>query len=214
MATANATILPNSTFTGGTARHIGQMYFEQAIISDVEATAPYNTNTQTLTTNLEDMLAPDQATAEYDPFLNYVMLGDKIEDGLLMWITIGVNTSADYSANVSPAAHYLEGGGVSSGSGGGGSQGGPDGFPGGQGGPPNGTVSPPPFGNGTGAGGPAGTGLIVEGTAAATDVTSTLAAGASTATAAGEAESASGSAVASVVTAGAARRAEVGWMRW
>ncbi|KAK0652630.1 Intradiol ring-cleavage dioxygenase, partial [Cercophora newfieldiana] len=129
MATADATVLPNKTFTGGTARHIGQMYFDDKLREDVEAVAPYSANAQAVTTNGEDMLAPDEATEEYDPFLKWVMLGDALEDGLLMWITIGIDEGADYSGNVAAAAHYYEGGGVAV------EGGGMGGGPGGAGGP-------------------------------------------------------------------------------
>ncbi|KAK1990369.1 aromatic compound dioxygenase [Colletotrichum falcatum] len=132
MSTDGAEVLPNGTFEGGTARNIGQLYFDEAIINEVEALAPYNTNTQAVTTNLEDGIAADQATAEYDPFLKYVRLGDDLGDGLLMWITIGINTTADYNDKVTPAAHYYEGGGVDQGNGGGGFPGGP---------PPNGSAT-------------------------------------------------------------------------
>ncbi|KAK2042843.1 aromatic compound dioxygenase [Colletotrichum somersetense] len=128
MSTDGAEILPNGTFQNGTARNIGQLFFDQSIISEVETLAPYNTNTQALTTNLQDGIAADEATAEYDPFLKYVRLGDDLSDGLLMWITIGINTTANYNDDVTPAAHYYEGGGVDQSNGGG--------FPGGPGGPP------------------------------------------------------------------------------
>ncbi|KAF6830103.1 hypothetical protein CPLU01_07518 [Colletotrichum plurivorum] len=131
MSTDGAEVLPNGTFEGGTARNIGQLFFDQSLISEVEALEPYTTNQQTLTTNLGDMIAAGEATAEYDPFLKYVRLGDDLADGLLMWITIGINTTANLNDNVSAAAHYYEGGGVDQ-SGGGGFPGGP----GGPGGPP------------------------------------------------------------------------------
>jgi len=118
LATAEATVLPNKTFTGGTARHIGQLYFDQDLIDEVEKLEPYVSNEQDLTTNSRDGIAPDQATEEYDPFLNYVLLGDKLEDGLLMWITIGLDLEADYSGEVRPAAHF-EGDGVTQTAGGG-----------------------------------------------------------------------------------------------
>ncbi|GKT47086.1 uncharacterized protein ColSpa_07267 [Colletotrichum spaethianum] len=133
MSTDGAEILPNGTFEGGTARNIGQLFFDQSLISEVETLAPYITNTQTLTTNLQDSIAADEATAAYDPFLKYVRLGDDLNDGLLMWITIGINTTANYNDNVSAAAHYYEGGGVDQSGGGG-----PPGGPGGPGGPPGG----------------------------------------------------------------------------
>ncbi|WYZ36668.1 hypothetical protein EsH8_II_000174 [Colletotrichum jinshuiense] len=128
MSTDGPEIYPNGTFEGGTARNIGQLFFDQSIISEVEALAPYNTNRQVLMTNLQDGIAADEATAAYDPFLKYVKLGDSLEDGLLMWITIGINTTANLNSRVSAAAHYYEGGGVDQSSGGG--------PPGGPGGPP------------------------------------------------------------------------------
>ncbi|TQN71663.1 hypothetical protein CSHISOI_03844 [Colletotrichum shisoi] len=133
MSTDGAEILPNGTFEGGTARNIGQLFFDQSLISEVETLAPYTSNTQVLTTNLGDRIAASEATAEYDPFLKYVRLGDDLNDGLLMWITIGIDTTADYNDQVRAASHWHEGGGVDQSSGGGGGGGG--GPPGGPGGP-------------------------------------------------------------------------------
>jgi protocatechuate 3,4-dioxygenase beta subunit len=146
MSTSGATTLPNGTFTGGTAKHIGHMYFDEDLRTAVEATVPYSSNRQTVTTNAQDSIAPDEATEEFDPFLNYVMLGDSLSDGLLMWMTIGIDTSADHSGSVSAAAHYYAGGGVAQNSGGGG---------GGAGGPGAG---------GPGSGRPSGTGVSVNST--------------------------------------------------
>ncbi|TDZ74649.1 hypothetical protein CTRI78_v000631 [Colletotrichum trifolii] len=141
LSTDGAEVLPNGTFEGGTARNIGQIFFDQSLITEVELLEPYASNTQQLTTNLRDSIAAGEATAEYDPFLKYVKLGDDLQDGLLMWITIGLNTTADYNDNVRAAAHYYEGGGVDqSGGGGGGFPGGP----GGPGGPPPGASSAAP----------------------------------------------------------------------
>lgn len=59
-----------------------------------------------LTTDVEDLIAPDATTATYDLLADYVRLGDSISDGLLSFVTIGVNTTADYSANIIPASHW------------------------------------------------------------------------------------------------------------
>jgi len=40
-----------------------------------------------------------QAENDFDPFPEFLYLGDDITDGLLAWIQIGVNTTADYSDN-------------------------------------------------------------------------------------------------------------------
>ncbi|KAH6656871.1 Intradiol ring-cleavage dioxygenase [Truncatella angustata] len=131
LASADDTILSNSTYEVGTVRHIGQLFFDQSLITEVEATSPYNTNSQSLTQNTADSIAAGEATSEYDPYVDYVYLGDSVEDGLLGFITIGIDTTADYTDNYTPAAHYEEGGGVDTGNSGGGGGGG-----GGPGGPP------------------------------------------------------------------------------
>lgn len=106
LSTANATVLSNGTFTGGSARHIGQAYFDTSLREAVEVHEPYVFNTQDVTSNAEDRFAPDEATDEYDPFMNYIQLGEDVSDGLLLWIAIGIDTTADYSDKVTPAATY------------------------------------------------------------------------------------------------------------
>lgn len=53
----------------------------------------------------------EEATTDYDPFVEYVQLTDDISDGLLAWITVGINGSADHSDEYNPAAHYYATGG-------------------------------------------------------------------------------------------------------
>jgi hypothetical protein len=38
-----------------------------------------------------------QAENDYDPFPEFMYLGDDISDGLLAWIQVGINVTADYS---------------------------------------------------------------------------------------------------------------------
>ena len=45
-----------------------------------------------------------------DPLMEYALLGDGVEDGILAWITVGIDVSADHS--VSSAATWTEHGGV------------------------------------------------------------------------------------------------------
>lgn len=111
VVTANATILPNGTFTGGTVNHIGQLYFDESLRAAVELTSPYNTNTITPLSNDDDQWAVTAADADYDPFPEYIMLGDTLEDGLLMWISIGVDTTANYTSDASIAAYWEADGG-------------------------------------------------------------------------------------------------------
>ena len=104
----NAVAHDNDTVMDLTAAHVGQMYFDQDLISEVEKVDPYTQNQQPLTTNEEDYILGDEAE-DTDPFMQYVKLGDGVEDGLLAWLAIGVNTT--YERKVHPAATLSEEGG-------------------------------------------------------------------------------------------------------
>lgn len=54
----------------------------------------------------------DEATADYDPFAEYVQLSEDVMDGLLAWITIGIDVNSNHDSNLTAAAHYYSGGGV------------------------------------------------------------------------------------------------------
>ncbi len=107
-------MLPNSTLANSAntgAVHIGQLFFDQDLISQVEASSPYSSNTQNITTNAEDSIFAQEADSEgSDPVLEYVLLGDKIEDGVFAWTSIAVDVDAKY--NTSAAAAYTKDGGV------------------------------------------------------------------------------------------------------
>jgi hypothetical protein len=108
MAHLNATVLPNNTITGGTISHVGQVFFDQSLISAVEKTSPYNTNTQPLTTNEQDFIM-EQEAGNGDPILQYTFLGSKVEEGLFGWIAFGVDPAANRTVNA--AANYGKDGG-------------------------------------------------------------------------------------------------------
>jgi protocatechuate 3,4-dioxygenase beta subunit len=155
----NWTLLDNNTISGGEqGTHVGQLFFDQDLITEVEAVAPYNTNTQQLTVNADDMIM-SQESDSYDPVIEYVLLGDTVADGIFAWISVGVNASVTY--DVSPAVIYGENGGVANpnqqlGGPGGGGPGGPggfpSGFPGGSGTPPTGTPTSTPGSSATNTG--------------------------------------------------------------
>lgn len=112
MSTTGARILENGTFEGGTAQHIGQAYFDEALIRAVEAGEPYVQNKQPVTSNAEDEYSADGATPEYDPCMKHVFLGENPSDGLLLWTTIGIDPEADYNKDRHAAAHWHPEGGV------------------------------------------------------------------------------------------------------
>ncbi|PYI14791.1 aromatic compound dioxygenase [Aspergillus violaceofuscus CBS 115571] len=109
---ANETkILPNGTIAGiydGHSSHVGQIYFDQALITEVEKTAPYSTNTQDLTLNEDDIILKNEVD-DTDPLMEYVLLGDSVSDGIFAWISIGVNGTRDDS--LSPEGFWTEDGG-------------------------------------------------------------------------------------------------------
>ncbi|KAM5356465.1 hypothetical protein ACJ41O_003111 [Fusarium nematophilum] len=130
MVHANATLLPNMTLgSENYASHVGQAFFDQDLITEVEKLEPYASNTQELTANEDDgILAEETATDGVDPFLEYTLLGDDLSDGIFAWLAFGVNTTQ--SQSITPAAFLYEGGGVANENSGG---------PGGDGGAPGGT---------------------------------------------------------------------------
>ncbi|KAK3307551.1 Intradiol ring-cleavage dioxygenase-like protein [Chaetomium strumarium] len=129
MAHANATLQANGTLgRDNYASHVGQAFFDQALIAAVEKTAPYSTNAQPLTANADDgILAQEAATTTdgVDPVMEYTLLGDSVEDGLFAWLAFGIDSSR--SEAVIPAVYYYKEGGVANEDSPGG--GGPGGFP-------------------------------------------------------------------------------------
>jgi hypothetical protein len=75
------------------ASHIGQLFFDQSLQGLVEYQEPYASNTQSLTTNDEDSILAAEADSS-DPMVRYVLLGDNVADGVLGWISIGIDPTA------------------------------------------------------------------------------------------------------------------------
>ncbi len=133
MVHLSAKAFPNGTLIDLTAAHVGQMYFDQSLTTEVEKLEPYSANQQPLTTNAQDFILRGEA-ATANPFIEYVLLGDSVADGLFGFLTVGVNST--FTRTVTPAVTLTEGGGVANPNPGfpGGPP--PGGFPGGPGGPP------------------------------------------------------------------------------
>ncbi|KAE8306977.1 Intradiol ring-cleavage dioxygenase [Aspergillus transmontanensis] len=111
-AHVGATVLPNNTLTGGHVPHISQLFFEQELITALEASEPYRTNKAHITLNPDDgIFTLATGEGEYDPVLSYTMLGDKLSDGILASVTMGVDVSASYRTPY--AVELTDHGGVS-----------------------------------------------------------------------------------------------------
>ncbi|KAI5838310.1 extracellular dioxygenase [Morchella snyderi] len=99
IAHIGGSISSTGTYSGGTVPHIGQVFFEQSLISEVEATSPYNTNTVAITLNSVDRVFTEQAsvTAGYSDVVTIEKLGSALSDGLLGAISIGLDLTANKS---------------------------------------------------------------------------------------------------------------------
>ncbi|ETO61987.1 hypothetical protein F444_20066 [Phytophthora nicotianae P1976] len=104
MTHSGGTVLANGTYSGGRISHVGQLFFDQSLITEVQATGVYADNSNRVTTNEDDSIALQSADDDFDPFVRYVKLGSSIEDGLLSWISVGVDMTNDNS--VSAAGTY------------------------------------------------------------------------------------------------------------
>lgn len=104
-----ATKHANNTISGGRAAHVGQMYFDQSLITAVEQLAPYNTNTMRVTLNTADLLFVQGADGD-DPVMRYSLVGNDLKDGLFAWIRFGIDLQSNHA--VSPSAFWTGRGGV------------------------------------------------------------------------------------------------------
>lgn len=78
------------------------------ISADHTWTAPYTSNNQTLTLNSEDDILSSETDGS-DPFVEYVQLSNNLSDGIMAWITIGIDPTVDDAVN-SAATYYADGG--------------------------------------------------------------------------------------------------------
>ncbi|CAR65882.1 DEHA2E24376p [Debaryomyces hansenii CBS767] len=102
----NATVLSNNTISGGDVNHIGQIFFNQTLLDEVALLEPYVSNQQSKTSNTEDSIYQEENSNGYDAIMNIEYLGSEISAGLLGYITIGVNTTANYDDEVIAAATF------------------------------------------------------------------------------------------------------------
>ncbi|KAG2835563.1 hypothetical protein PC129_g3321 [Phytophthora cactorum] len=136
LGTYNGTVLKNNTYSGGVGAHVGQLFFDQDLISKVEATGAYATNTQELTLNANDNIYSESAATGFDPIMEYTLLGASVEDGIFAWISVGVDMRM--AKSVSAASTITTNGGVANTNSMGppGGMGSGSGFPSGSWGPP------------------------------------------------------------------------------
>lgn len=77
----NGAVTASGKYSGGTNAHVGQLFFDQTPISQVEVVSPYSGNTQPLTTNAGDSIFLSEAISS-DPVVEYSLLGSTVADGI------------------------------------------------------------------------------------------------------------------------------------
>ncbi|CAE6522680.1 unnamed protein product [Rhizoctonia solani] len=95
MVQTNYTVFANGTVGSklGDLHHIGQIFFDDALNDQVVALPTYSNTTHTRTRNEQDGILQGANTDGYNSFADAELLGESVEDGVLAYITIGVDTS-------------------------------------------------------------------------------------------------------------------------
>lgn len=102
--------LPNGTFLSGNLVHTGQFFFDDSLNEQIDKLWPYSLNPirdlpgRGRTRNWEDSLQIYQNSFEngYMPTFDIEKLGGVVTDGLIGYVTVGVNMSASYEAKWNP----------------------------------------------------------------------------------------------------------------
>lgn len=86
----------NGTLVSDNIVSTGQLYFDEELIQQIMALDPYATHTQiNRTTNAEDTIFSHGFVGGYNPVINVVPAdGENVENGMIGYITIGVDTTA------------------------------------------------------------------------------------------------------------------------
>ncbi|KAF2642200.1 aromatic compound dioxygenase [Massarina eburnea CBS 473.64] len=95
--TVQSDVTNGTSYSKSGTQHLGQMFFDEDLLAKVYAVEPYNAHLSTLnrTTNAEDKLYTEASADGYSAVVSVEMIGDSIEDGLIGYITVGVNTTGE-----------------------------------------------------------------------------------------------------------------------
>lgn len=67
----------------GTIYHIGQIFYDEDLLTQVLATSVYSNTTQTRTLNADDTILSAENTDGNNAYADTSLIGDSIEDGVL-----------------------------------------------------------------------------------------------------------------------------------
>ncbi|KAF8899727.1 Intradiol ring-cleavage dioxygenase [Mucidula mucida] len=90
-----------NTLAASSIQHVGQIFYEESLINQVYEMEPYSAHLETLTrvTNDEDSLYPSASSAGYSAVISTQLLGSTLADGLVGYITVGVDVSAVFDTS-------------------------------------------------------------------------------------------------------------------
>jgi len=83
--------LTDDSYTGGEIIHTGQLFFDQDINTEIQATSPYSANTTKETTLANDSIYDDGGASS--GLLTLTALGDSVSDGYAATLTLGVDSA-------------------------------------------------------------------------------------------------------------------------
>lgn len=83
--------LTDESYTGGEIIHTGQLFFDEAINEEIQATSPYSDNTTPETTLSDDSIYDDGGASS--GLLTLTALGSSVSDGYKATITVGVDSA-------------------------------------------------------------------------------------------------------------------------
>jgi hypothetical protein len=101
MTHIDSEVLPNKTIKGGKISYVGQVFFDQSLIDEVTATiSPYKENKNPRFKNKNDDIMATTTLGKVDNVVEYVLIGDKLEDGIFAWMNFGIDTTRNRTVNV------------------------------------------------------------------------------------------------------------------
>ncbi|KAK1830955.1 Intradiol ring-cleavage dioxygenase [Podospora conica] len=104
-----AEVLANGTMQDAVATHTGQVFFDQDLVDFMGERYPYlYAHRVDLTGNADDLYVHQAMAGGNDPFVNYVFLSNDFGDGILGWITLGVDMEHESKIKVAGTYHGKE----------------------------------------------------------------------------------------------------------
>ncbi|KAF8447015.1 Intradiol ring-cleavage dioxygenase, partial [Terfezia claveryi] len=99
----NGTISSNGDFySGGVNPHIGQLFFPENTLKEIQSNSHYTTNSNTRTLNTEDSIYSQGNVSGLNPemAIHYITEGN-INAGIVATMVVGIDTSKNYSLTMS-----------------------------------------------------------------------------------------------------------------